>query len=146
MRALYRALAARDGEAMAACYTVDATFEDPVFGELRGADVGAMWRLLCRSARGLEVRLVDVHAAGDSVRARVEASYDFSRAHRRVHNVIDARFALRDGLITRHEDVFDLWRWSRMALGPTGLLLGWTPFVKRRVREDALRRLAKSKA
>ncbi|MBF3199877.1 nuclear transport factor 2 family protein, partial [Pseudomonas aeruginosa] len=42
----YQAFQRLDGEAMAACYAPQATFHDPAFGELRGREVGDMWRLL----------------------------------------------------------------------------------------------------
>ena len=38
-------------------------------------------------------------------------------------------------------DSFDLWRWSRQALGTKGLLLGWTPLVRNAVRAQALKGL-----
>ena len=50
---------------------------------------------------------------------------------------ITAGFAFKDGLIARHADRFSFWRWSRQALGPVGLWLGWTPFLRARVRADA---------
>ena len=43
---------------------------------------------------------------------------------RPVHNIIDAQFTFRDGLIVTHIDTFNLWRWSRMALGPKAVALG----------------------
>jgi hypothetical protein len=58
-------------------------------------------------------------AAGRAGRAR----YTFATG-RVVHNVIEARFALRDGLIVQHVDSFGFWRWSRQALGPLGLARG----------------------
>ncbi|HET9043130.1 MAG TPA: hypothetical protein VFN70_08290, partial [Burkholderiales bacterium] len=60
---------------------------------------------------------------------------------RRVHNVIDATFEFRDGLIVRHVDRFSFWRWARQALGATGWFLGWTPLVRDRVRSEARRGL-----
>ena len=39
IRGLYAALGRRDGEAMARCYADGATFSDPVFVGLRGAEV-----------------------------------------------------------------------------------------------------------
>jgi hypothetical protein len=42
-----------------------------------------------------------------------------------------------DGLINDHRDNFDFWKWSRQALGPTGLLLGWNPIVRNKVRQQA---------
>ena len=47
----YEAFQRLDAEAMAACYTDDVLFSDPVFGELRGRNVGDMWRMLTASRR-----------------------------------------------------------------------------------------------
>lgn len=138
----YERFRALDAEGMAACYHPEATFRDPVFPDLRGEEVPRMWRMLVAGARDLEVRLVDVRAEGNEASARWEARYSFGKARRRVHNVVDARFAFRDGLIVRHVDSFDLWRWSRMALGAPGALLGWAPPFHAKIRQDAARRLA----
>ena len=46
-----------------------------------------------------------------------------------------------DGRIVRHQDTFDLWRWSRMALGAKGAALGWTPLVKKAIRAQARKSL-----
>ena len=40
-------------------------------------------------------------------------------------------------MIVDHVDEFSFWKWSRQALGTKGLLLGWTPFVRRTVRTKA---------
>ena len=134
----YRAFQRRDAEAMAACYAPDVMFEDPAFGELRGADAGDMWRMLCSRALDLEVRYFDVAADAERGRARWEADYLFSQTGRTVHNRVAAAFRFRDGLIVEHRDAFDLWAWSRQALGLPGLLLGWSPIVRNKVRSQAL--------
>lgn len=67
--------------------------------------------------------------------------YTFSATGRPVHNVVDATFELRDGLIVTHVDEFDFWRWSRQALGPIGVLLGWSSVVRRKVQATARRSL-----
>ncbi|MFH7495426.1 DUF4440 domain-containing protein, partial [Pseudomonas syringae pv. tagetis] len=58
-----------------------------------------------------------------------------------VVNDIQAGFVFRDGKISEHHDHFDMWRWSRQALGLKGLLLGWTPMVRNAVRAQALKGL-----
>ena len=35
------------------------------------------------------------------------------------------------------QDRFDFWRWSRQALGAPGVLLGWTPMLRGKVRGQA---------
>jgi hypothetical protein len=58
-----------------------------------------------------------------------------------VHNVIGASFVFADGKIIQHTDMFDMWRWMRMALGVTGTVIGWTPSAKRKVSEAGRRGL-----
>lgn len=137
----YRAFQRRDAEAMAACYAADVVFEDPAFGQLRGADAGDMWRMLCARAKDLEVRFSDVQADDTGGSAHWEADYLFSQTGRTVHNRIDATFRFRDGLIVEHRDRFDLWAWSRQALGLPGVLLGWSPLLRNKVRSQARRGL-----
>lgn len=55
------------------------------------------------------------------------------REVRKVHNVIDARFEFRDGLIIRHVDTFNFHRWASRALGTPGKLFGGTGFLRRKV-------------
>lgn len=147
LQVFYGAFRALDAETMRACYAPQARFDDPVFG-LAGRDaIGAMWQMLCESikSRGradwrLEYR--DLAVAGRTGRAHWEARYRYGAGGARVHNVIDADFAFDDsGLILTHRDRFDLWRWSRQALGTQGLLLGWMPRFKREIRVQAARRL-----
>lgn len=133
----YAAFKALDAEGMAACYHRDVVFQDPVFGELRGDRARDMWRMLAARAKDFALDVSDVRADEHAGSARWVATYTFGKTGRRVRNVIDARFAFRDGLIARHTDAFDLWKWTRMALGPTGVLLGWTPMVQGRIRAEA---------
>jgi ketosteroid isomerase-like protein len=137
----YRAFQARDAATMAACYHPEIVFSDPVFPELRGRDAGAMWAMLCARAQDLAIEFGDVHADDARGRAHWDARYTFSPTGRRVHNVIDAAFGFRDGLIAHHVDRFGFWRWARQALGPAGWVLGWTPMVRNRVRSEARRGL-----
>ncbi len=148
----YAAFAALDGRAMQACYAPDARFSDPAF-ELRGADqIGAMWQMLCEAARtdGTDHWRLQVGGIGADDRhghAHWEPHYRFGPDRRPVHNVIDAAFTFDDqGRIVRHVDRFDFWRWSRQALGAPGWLLGWTPWLRGRVRRQAARNLARWRA
>ena len=52
-------------------------------------------------------------------------------------NRVRSTFRFADGLIADQRDEFDLYRWTRQALGPVGMLLGWTPAVQGRVRRTA---------
>ncbi|MEO7762395.1 MAG: nuclear transport factor 2 family protein, partial [Casimicrobiaceae bacterium] len=93
----YTAFAARDGDAMASAYTSDAQFSDPVFTDLKGAEVGSMWKMLCSRATDLRVEARDISADNLEGKAHWEAWYTFTKTGRPVHNVIDATFEFRDG-------------------------------------------------
>jgi len=134
----YTSFQKRDAERMVACYHPDVRFSDPVFHELVGARACAMWRMLCGRAKELEIEFRDVQADDRTGSAHWEARYLFSATGRKVHNVIEAKFELRDGKIVRHADTFDLWRWAGMALGPRGKLLGWLPPVQRAIHAKAI--------
>jgi ketosteroid isomerase-like protein len=138
---LYDALDRQDADTMAACYLPDATFTDPVFGELHGSDIAAMWAMLCKQAKDLDVGYSEVQADDITGSAEWRATYTFSPSGRRVENVVSAQFVFHNGLIASHIDRFDLWKWSRMAIGPMGTMLGWAPFFRTRLRDTARRGL-----
>jgi hypothetical protein len=140
---LYEALDRHDGEAMAACYTADAWFSDPVFPDLRDGRVKDMWRMLCGGAKDLTATVSRVRADDQRGSAHLVADYTFSRSGRRVHNVIEAQFVFREGLIERHSDEWDFKAWVAQALGLVGRLFGGLHQFRDKVRKDAAKRLAR---
>ena len=134
---------------MATCYAPDAQFDDEAFS-LRGHEqVTGMWRMLCETTKAKALadwKLVHsgIEADAKTGKARWEAYYRFTATNRLVHNAIDGVFEFNDeGLIARHRDSFNFWKWSRQALGTPGLLLGWTPFLRQKVRTTAAANLKK---
>jgi hypothetical protein len=100
-----------------------------------------MWSMLCERGRDLRVEWRDIRADDATGSAHWEPRYTFSGTGRPVHNIIDSAFTFKAGRIASHVDTFDLWRWSRMALGAKGVLLGWSPFVRNAIRRQAKRGL-----
>lgn len=141
----YAAFARRDWAGMAACYHPEVHFSDEVF-DLRGGDAGMMWRMLCTTGRDLQIETSGIAADDAGGRAHWDARYTFSATGRPVLNRVDAEFGFRDGLIVRHVDRFDFWRWSRQALGLPGLLLGWSGALRDKVRARAAKSLAAFRA
>jgi hypothetical protein len=139
----YRAFHARDAAQMARSYHDQARFSDPVFPNLDAAGVRAMWTMLTSRANDLTVEASDFSFDGDRGRCKWVARYTFTATKRFVENRIDASFVFKDGLIVEHNDNFDFWRWSRQALGPAGLVLGWSPVLRNKVRKTAADSLAK---
>ncbi len=144
LETLYAAFARLDGAAMAACYAENATFDDEAFSLKGRREIGGMWTMLCdgTKAKARDAWRLTATVTGDRS-AHWEAWYRFTATGRMVHNVIDSEFEFgADGLITRQRDRFDFWRWARQALGAPGWLLGWTPFLRHKVRATAAGNLA----
>jgi SnoaL-like domain len=137
LEGFYQGFRWRDAEAMASCYAANATFSDPVFQGLKGVEVPAMWRMLASRARDLTVTYHGVKANDTRGQADWEATYSYGPSRRNVHNVIHSTFRFKDGKIVAQRDRFSLWRWSRMALGWRGALLGWLPPVRGAIRREA---------
>jgi ketosteroid isomerase-like protein len=135
----YTAFAAHDYTRMAACYHRDVEFSDPAFGTLQGDAARAMWEMLIERSEG-KLKLVFSDVTENS--AHWEAHYVFTKTGRNVHNKIDARFEFKDGKIYRHYDHFNLWAWSRQALGLSGLLLGYTSYFRKKLQQQTRKLLA----
>ncbi len=135
----YGALSRQDGEAMAAMYAADATFEDEVF-RLRGADVGKMWIGLMRRARDFSASYTIAQAGNGRGTVELTARYLFA-GKRPVVNVILAELELEGGKIRRHVDRFDFPRWAGQALGGWARPLARFAWFRRRVSRKAARGL-----
>ncbi len=125
------------------CYHPEATFSDPVFQHLNAKEAKAMWHMLAEAAQGFSLTFERVTANETHGTCHWEARYLFSKTGKPVHNKIDATFEFKEGLIYRHTDHFDFWRWTAMALGGIGLLMGWSPWLQKKVSTAARRGLQK---
>jgi ketosteroid isomerase-like protein len=137
IKTFYEAFARKDSATMAQCYHEEAVFNDAAFVNLNASQVRAMWKMLCERGADLKLEYSEVSVEGDKGKCRWDAHYTFSQTRRKVHNIIHAEFEFKDGKIIKHTDNFDFYRWSRQALGMTGLLLGWTGFLKNKVQQTA---------
>ncbi|MEO5683165.1 MAG: nuclear transport factor 2 family protein [Chitinophagaceae bacterium] len=140
----YTAFQQMDYKTMQDCYSEEPVFSDPAFGLLQGREVKAMWEMLCKNATNFSlsfsnIRLLDEeYATCDWI-----ATYTFSKTGRNVINIVKAHMRIQDGKITEHTDKFDMWKWSRQALGMPGLLLGWSNFIQGKVNKNARKSLEK---
>lgn len=140
----YSAFSEGNLKTMASCYHPEIQFQDPVFGILKGKEVTDMWKMLLERSKGnLKINFCDIKSQGNSGSAKWIANYVFGKTNRKVENVIVANFEFHEGLIIRHNDHFNLWKWSKQALGFKGLFLGWTGFIQNKIRENAKESLVK---
>lgn len=141
IKKFYDCFGKRDWKGMLDCYHEEIFFYDPVFQNLEGGEAGAMWEMLLRNAKDLEVTAGHIVAAGDHGSCYWTATYTFTPTGRRVVNKCKASFTFREGKIIEHQDEFSFWNWSRQALGLPGLLLGGTSLLQRKVRRQARQNL-----
>ncbi|HVK46874.1 MAG TPA: nuclear transport factor 2 family protein [Pseudobacter sp.] len=145
IKKFYTCFGQRDYACMNSVYHPDATFYDPVFENLNADQVKAMWEMLTKRAADLQVTVSDIQVDAKGVygSCRWKAEYTFTGTGRKVINDVKANFKFQDDLIIEHMDEFDLWKWSRQALGFSGLLLGWSGFVQTPIRKKAKQGLRK---
>jgi len=134
----YESFANNNADGMIACYHDEVEFSDPAFGLLKGAEAKNMWKMLVERAKGnIKIEYKNVSAGDKKGSADWTADYLFSKTGRQVFNEIHAEFEFKDGKIFRHHDTFDIWKWSKQALGISGLLLGWSSFLQNKIRQNA---------
>lgn len=132
----YTSFTASDAKGMTECYHKDITFKDEVFGTLRGDRACKMWEMLISGAKEpVKISFSNVEAKAESASANWRAEYFYGEKKRKVINNVQANFKFKDGKIIEHIDTFDLWNWTKQALGPVGYLIGWTPFMKSKIRK-----------
>ncbi len=138
IRHFYESFARSDAAGMLACYHDEIEFSDPAFGLLNGDDAKNMWKMLLERAKGnIKIEFKNVSADDKKGAADWTADYLFSKTGRNVHNEIHAEFEFKDGKIFSHHDTFDVWKWSKQALGMSGSLLGWSSFLQNKIRQNA---------
>ena len=114
--------------------------------DLFGDEVRSMWRMLIkRGGDDLEIsyRVLSSYEVGGEV--EWTAKYKFGPKKRPVNNQIIATLWIANGKIYQHEDHFNLAKWSRQALGLPGYLLGWSGYMKKKIRAMARKGLEKAR-
>lgn len=132
----YTSFQKKDAATMISCYHDDIVFQDPAFGELKGEEAKAMWRMLCGNATDLRVEVSNISASLKKGSAHWEAWYTFSRTGKKVHNIIEAEFEFKNSKIIRHTDTFNLHNWASQAMGWKGRLLGGTRYFKNKLHQQ----------
>ena len=93
----YRAFQQKDYVTMQQCYAENAIFNDEAFKNLNAAQVRAMWEMLLKRGKDLQLEYSNVQTDGDTGSAEWIATYTFSQTQRKVTNRIKANFAFENG-------------------------------------------------
>ena len=137
----YTAFANKDYKGMQGCYADSVQFSDNAFPGLKGKQAKAMWHMLVYAGKDMQLTFSNVTANYTTGSADWVATYSFSLTGRKVVNHVHADFEFSNGIITKHTDTFDFWKWASHAFGAKGVLLGWTRFFKNKVQAITRERL-----
>lgn len=137
----YTSFQQKDVQAMQDCYADEATFSDPVFSNLNTSEVRSMWAMLVRTGKDMRLEFKNITGTENGATAEWDAWYTFSATGNKVHNKVKASFVIENGKITQHTDHFSFYSWASQALGFSGKLLGWTSFLKNKIRSSAIDKL-----
>ena len=142
VKSFYKAFSEKNPKEMITYYHENMVYENPIITRLEGRMAGNYWGMLIeREGEHLKVSASNIRADGDKVIADSKASYLWGDARRQVNNVGYAVFQFKDGKIIHQKDHYDFWKWSRMALGFPGYILGWSSFLNGKVRDTAFKML-----
>lgn len=137
----YDAFARLDYETMLDCYSSNPIFNDQVFGVIQGNEVKAMWEMLCKNAKDFDLQVEKIEVDGEYATCNWTATYTFTKTGKKVINHVKAHMRIENGKITEHTDEFDIYKWSRQAFGLSGVLLGWSGYMKNKIRHEAKTKL-----
>lgn len=136
IKTFYEGFVAGNAQQMTDCYHDTIVFSDPAFGTLKGGRAKAMWHMLIARGKGamkISYEITDVNETSGQV--RWTARYPYGPKKRPVLNHVTANFKFADGKIIEHHDTFDLYQWSKQAMGLPGYLLGWSGFMRSKIQE-----------
>ena len=132
----YKGFQNGNAKEMTECYHSEIVFQDPVFGKLHGKEATKMWEMLIAKGKGNnKITFNSIQADKETGSANWIAEYNYGEKKRKVINNVSAKFKFKDGLIIEHTDTFDLWKWTKQALGAPGYVMGWTSFMKNKIQK-----------
>lgn len=134
----YTSFAQKNHKGMIECYHEKIKFKDPVFGILIKSKACEMWKmLLSKKDNSFSISYSDIETSNNTGQINWVAEYNYGPQNRKVINKVSSKFTFSEGKIIEHIDYFNLWRWTRQAIGVKGYLLGWSIFMKHRIRLKA---------
>ena len=123
------------------CYSEDAVYNNPIYGLNDTEHVKAMWEMICKTNKEESLHFENIELL-DHEYATCDWSLVYYYTNRRINNKIKSYLRLENGLIIEHTDAFDLYKWTRMAFGLTGSLIGWSNFFQKRIQKSTRKKLS----
>ncbi len=141
----YDAFSAANIDVLKQLYDKKLIFNDNIFVNLDYNETISMWSSLLVGNKNMSIKYEIKKYSEKYVEVEWIADYLFTSTNRNVKNIILAKMEIDQGKIINHTDNFDFYKWSQMAFGITGVLIGWTSFFKNKVRTEAYNKLGLQK-
>ncbi len=123
-----------NAQGMTQYYHKDIVFNDPIFGTLKKERAFKMWEmLLSKKSEHTTISFDNIIEKEGFITVNWTATYLFGPQQRKVVNNVLATFRFQENKIIEHSDSFDLWKWTRQALGTSGYLMGWSSFMQKKI-------------
>ena len=136
LQKFYNSFSEGNAKGMIDCYHENITFHDPAFGTLRGKRAKAMWELLLSKKDNNASLCYKILEVNDKhAKVNWTAHYKYGPKKRKVVNNVTANFEFKEAKILKHTDDFNLWTWSKQALGTSGYLLGWSSYMRDQIQQ-----------
>jgi SnoaL-like domain len=135
----FKAIQARDADAILAAYAPDCRVEHPLIGHMSKEQFARALRTFMGQTPDYRLDFQINHAGAHQVEAEWTLEHQFHLTGRRIQLCGTTTYVLAANSISRQIDRFDRRVWSRQALGFTGLVLayvpGWGHFIERELRQ-----------
>lgn len=141
----YDAFSVANIDVLKQLYDKKLIFNDNIFVNLDYNETISMWSSLLVGNKNMSIKYEIKKYSEKYVEVEWIADYLFTSTNRNVKNIILAKMEIDQGKIINHKDNFDFYKWSQMAFGITGVLIGWTSFFKNKVRTEAYNKLGLQK-
>lgn len=141
----YDAFSVANIDVLKQLYDKKLIFNDNIFVNLDYNETISMWSSLLVGNKNMSIKYEIKKYSEKYVEVEWIADYLFTSTNRNVKNIILAKMEIDQGKIINHTDNFDFYKWSQMAFGITGVLIGWTSFFKNKVRTEAYNKLGLQK-
>ena len=132
----YEALNKGDYQFVNSLYHSNASYKDELF-ELKGVEIHALWYSAVQPDLNLSVELKSIKEVDGRVITEWVMNYTLDIINRRISLNEKGTFIFKGDKIIEHIDEYDFWSWCTQAFGIIGKSLGWSNWLRKRVRNQA---------
>lgn len=129
----YRCFEYLDGEGMVSCLAEDTIYNDPIYGIIKGEYAAGLWRMRCKNLVDMKIDIIDfVELDHEYIKCKWNSTFFSRSSAKQISMTMTSFMKINDQKITEHSDAYRLSDWLAKAYGLTGILFGWSGWMKKR--------------